>query len=110
MGVLRPQRLPLRRPISAVAITPHVSPAFPPSYITSGNGDPLARQAVALARRLAALGVSVDTLFFPTEHAPALPHEYQFNLDDPARSLALQRMLAFLNAVRTAPRSPPPTL
>jgi hypothetical protein len=30
---------------------------------------------------LEALGVVVDSLFFPPDNTPTLPHEYQFNLD-----------------------------
>jgi hypothetical protein len=56
--------------------------------------------------------VRVDTLFFPPDRAPALPHEYQFNLDDPAGREALNRMLAFLDSIRgraATPGSPDPT-
>ena len=59
-----------------------------------------APQAVALAQRLGGLGVHVETLFFPTDHAPSLPHEYQFNLDEQAGQEALNRMLAFLDGLR----------
>lgn len=82
------------------SVTKYVTRTFPPSFITSGNGDPLARQAVAFADTLARLGVRTDTLFFPADHTPPLPHEYQFNLDDPAGQEALTRMLAFLDSVR----------
>lgn len=83
-----------------MSIPRHVTTAFPPSFISSGNGDPLARQAVVLAQRLQQLGVRVDTLFFPPDHRPPLPHEYQFNLDEAAGREALDRMLAFLDSIR----------
>lgn len=82
------------------SVTGHVTGTFPQTFISSGNADPLAPQAVALARRLAGLGVHVETLFFPADHIPPLPHEYQFNLDEPAGREALNRMLAFLGALR----------
>jgi acetyl esterase len=82
-----------------VSVTNYVTGAFPPSFISSGNGDPLAPQAVALARKLEALGVEVDSLFFPADYSPPLPHEYQFNLDTPAGQEALGRMLAFIGAI-----------
>jgi acetyl esterase/lipase len=85
-----------------MSITPHVTAAFPPSFISSGNGDPLAPQGVALARKLAHLGVRVDTLFFPADRKPALPHEYQFNMDNIAGQEALKNMLSFLATVRKA--------
>lgn len=74
----------------------HVSPAFPPSFITVGNADPLKAHSLALEARLRALGVPVQTLYFPDDRTPPLGHEYQFNLDDPAGEQALQRLLAFL--------------
>jgi len=83
-----------------MSMTAHVTGAFPPSFISSGNGDPLAPQAVALAEKLSTLGVHVETLFFPADRVPALPHEYQFNLEEPAGREALSRMLAFLGAIR----------
>lgn len=76
----------------------YLTPDFPPAFISVGNGDPLAPQSRALAARLAALGVPVDTLFFPDDHAPAPPHEYQFDLDTAAGRLALDRSVAFLLA------------
>ncbi len=84
-----------------MSVTGHVTRAFPPSFISSGNGDPLESQAVALAQELSGLGVHVETLCFPASRVPPLPHEYQFNLDDPAGREALNRMLAFLDEVRT---------
>ncbi|MHA6299425.1 alpha/beta hydrolase [Devosia sp. CAU 1758] len=80
------------------SVTRYVTPDFPPAFITSGNADPLEPQAVALAQRLDNLGVHVEGLFFPENHPP-LQHEYQFNLDDPAGIVALDRILAFLEAV-----------
>lgn len=58
-----------------------VGPSFPAAYITSGNGDPLEPQARRLATTLAGFGVPIVTLFFQADHKPALPHEFQFNLD-----------------------------
>lgn len=77
------------------SVVDHVAADFPPTFISSGNGDPLAPQAIRLAERLRTLNVPVDSLFFPEQREPALPHEYQFNLDDPAGRQAQERMLAF---------------
>ena len=41
-------------------------------------------------------GVVVDTLFFQAGTEPALPHEYQFDLDRPEGREALRRLSAFL--------------
>ena len=82
-----------------ISVTNYVTRAFPPSFISSGNGDPLAPQAAALTRKLEGLGVKVDSLFFPADYSPPLPHEYQFDLDTPAGQKALGRMLAFIGAI-----------
>ncbi|HUL93886.1 MAG TPA: alpha/beta hydrolase [Burkholderiales bacterium] len=73
-----------------------LTPDFPPAFISVGNADPLAPQSRALAETLAARGVRVDTLFFSDDTAPALAHEYQFNLDSASGRLALERSLKFL--------------
>ena len=72
-----------------------VTPAYPPVFITGGNGDPLTPQSKALADILGRLGVKVDTLFFSDSQQPKLPHEYQFVLDNPAGKLALDRIVSF---------------
>lgn len=61
----------------------HVTKDFPATYISGGNGDPLTNaQSKPLADRLTSLGVAVTKLFYPDDHQPSLPHEYQFNLDN----------------------------
>lgn len=77
----------------------HVTASFPPTFISGGNADPLTDpQSRPLARRLRSLGVHVTPLFFPRDHVPALPHEYQFDLDTADGRLALRRLLEFLRA------------
>lgn len=86
--------------LELASVPSHVTESFPPSFISSGNGDPLAPQAVALAQKLVQHGVRIETLFFPPDRRPALGHEYQFNLDDRAGQEALERILAFLGWIR----------
>ena len=74
----------------------YVTPAFPPSFITAGNNDPLLPQSEIMAQKLESLGVTVDPLFYPKNYSPALPHEYQFNLDTAAGQKALNEMISFL--------------
>jgi acetyl esterase len=70
--------------------------AFPPTFISGGNGDPLTdAQAKPFADRLESLGVDVSRLFWPGELAPALPHEYQFDLDRPEGLAALAASIEF---------------
>lgn len=78
------------------SVNRHLTPAFPPSFISAGNGDPLLSHSQALATALRDHGVDVETLFFPDDLQPALGHEYQFNLDTAAGLEALARSLAFL--------------
>lgn len=84
--------------LAAYAPVTQASAAFPPAFITVGNGDPLDPQSRALAARLTALGVSVETLFYPLEHRPRLPHEYQYDFEGVDGPKAFQRALAFLKA------------
>jgi len=87
------------------SIPRYVSSAFPQTFISSGNADPLAPQAVALAGRLHDAGVHVETLFFPSNRSPRLRHEYQFNLNEPAGQEALRRICAFVDAALSSSRS-----
>lgn len=84
--------------VLAFAVVPHVTRAFPPAFITVGNGDSLQAQSIALADALQRQGVHVETLFYPASHVPALGHEYQFNLALPESGEALKRTRSFLRA------------
>lgn len=86
-----------------VSVYRHLTDTYPPCFISAGNGDPLLSQSQRLASRLRNLGVRVDTLFFPASLQPALPHEYQFNLDIPAGKEALAQSLLFLKSLQRAP-------
>jgi acetyl esterase len=74
----------------------YVNQNFPPVFITVGNGDFLRNHSFELTEKLQEVTVEVDTLFFPDNYEPKLPHEYQFNLDIEAGKLALTRALNFL--------------
>jgi acetyl esterase/lipase len=77
---------------------------FPTTWISGGNADPLtASQSKPMAARLGSLGVDVTEVFYPDDHSPALPHEYQFHLDfEDARS-AYDSTVAFLERVFAQP-------
>jgi acetyl esterase len=78
------------------SVTDNVTSAFPPSFITVGNADPLRPHSELLAELLRAHGVETETLFFPDDHQPPLGHEYQFVLDTEPGQRFLERLLAFL--------------
>lgn len=82
--------------LKEASVANYLTPNFPPSFITAGNDDPLEPQSKELADRLMKLGVTVDPLFYPADHQPKLPHEYQFNLDNNDGKQALDHILAFL--------------
>lgn len=78
----------------------HATAAFPPTYISGGNADPLTKvQSMPFADELESLGVNVTRLFFADDHQPALPHEYQFDLDTPDGLTALQKTIEFSKSV-----------
>ena len=83
-----------------MSVIDHVTSAFPSTFITGGNDDPLtASQSRPFAATLRAEGVPVDALFYAEDHQPALPHEYQFDLDSDDGQVALQRTISFLRSV-----------
>jgi acetyl esterase len=84
--------------IGYASIPQHVTPSFPPVFITAGNGDPLEPHSRSLAEALAEQGVAVDTLFFPADREPTVGHEYQFDLDQEPGQHALERITGFLAA------------
>ncbi|WP_166442205.1 alpha/beta hydrolase [Nakamurella flava] len=67
--------------IEQLDVAARATDAFPPTFVTAGNADPLLPSSRALVDRLHELGVPVQTRFFPDDHTPRLPHEYQFHLD-----------------------------
>ena len=82
--------------LKQASVVNYVTSAFPPSFITAGNGDPLEAQSTELNRKLTTLGVTTSPLFYAADHQPQLPHEYQFDLDTADGQQALNRMIAFL--------------
>lgn len=83
-----------------LSVINYVDGNFPPSFISVGNGDPLQIQSKAFSKKLAALNVKVDTLFYAPDHLPSLPHEYQFNLDTDEGKKALEQSMRFLERLQ----------
>ena len=77
-----------------------ITPDFLATYISGGNGDALTWiQSLPMRDRLVQQGVHVTPLFWPADHVPALPHEYQFHLDGEDAQAALVETLEFLAGV-----------
>jgi len=75
----------------------HVSSDFPATFISGGNGDPLTNtQSAPFAQLLTSLHVPVTTLFYPPDHTPSLPHEYQFTFNTDGKN-AFAKMVQFLD-------------
>jgi len=80
----------------------YVTASFPPTFISGGNSDPLTdQQSIPLANKLTSLGVNVTSLFYPKDHTPPLPHEYQFTLNDDGLK-AFQATSAFIKKITSA--------
>jgi acetyl esterase len=78
------------------SILNHITANFPPAFISVGNGDDLAPQSYALADIAKRLEVRVDSLFFPSAYTPPVSHEFQFDLDQDAGRVALEKSISFL--------------
>ena len=85
--------------VATFSVARYVTPAFPPAFVSVGNDDPLQAHSFLLADALRAQGVHVDALFWPEDHVPRLPHEYQFDLDTAEGREALRRTEQFLAAL-----------
>jgi acetyl esterase len=81
---------------ATASIINYISSEFPPIFISAGNADPLLPQSRAFAEKLSGLNVHVESLFFPDDYKANLPHEYQFDLDNDAGRLALDRLVNFV--------------
>lgn len=82
--------------LGQMTIHRHLTTDYPPMFITAGQADPLEPHSRRLATAALALGIEVDSLLFPADHEPALPHEYQFQLAQEDAQKALRRTLALL--------------
>ena len=92
----------VRSPTGNVALTAMraaeaVTADFPATLIAGGNGDPLTQyQSRPFAAHLVRLGVPVEEHFYPDDHLPKLPHEFQFDLDTADAQALLDRTLEWL--------------
>ena len=81
------------------SVPAHVTPSFPPTFVSAGNGDPLLPHTLALVEALERHAVDHDSLLFPDRHEPRLAHEYQFDLDSTEGRRALDDVVAFIQRV-----------
>ncbi|SDE39455.1 Acetyl esterase/lipase [Blastococcus fimeti] len=110
LGVRRPALLPAGHPASVGDL---LTGAFPPTFVSAGNGDPLLSQSHRLVDQLGRVGVPVTELFFP-DADPPVPHEYQVTLDTGTGRRALEAVVGFAHryagaAPARSPHSMPST-
>jgi acetyl esterase len=84
--------------LSQFSVARHVTPEFPPLFISAGNADDFAPQSYFFADKVVAQGGVVDRLFFPQAYTPKVWHQFQFNLDTEAGRMALERSIDFISA------------
>jgi acetyl esterase/lipase len=77
----------------------YVTPAFPATFISAGNADPLAAQSRAMAAKLQSLGCRVQPRFFADDDPAQLGHEYQAHLDKPEAREVLALSVDFVRSV-----------
>ena len=59
------------RAFSTMSVVDHLTPAFPPTFVTVGNADPLAPHTASLVEALEAQDVPVEQAGFDAAHEPA---------------------------------------
>lgn len=83
---------------AGLSTLPALTSAFPPSFVSGGDADPLTRiQSIPFADRLTELGVPVARLLWQDGRRPGLPHEYQFHAHLPEAREAYEATVKFLS-------------
>ncbi|WP_422122004.1 alpha/beta hydrolase [Planococcus sp. X10-3] len=82
--------------IQELSTVRHITGDFPDTFISAGDGDPLAPQSAEFASMLTAAGAEVETMFFQGTDKN-LQHEFQYALDTLDGQETLARTLDFLS-------------
>ena len=83
--------------IDELSTVKQATAAYPPTYLTTGDADPLAPQTAELDSVLRAKGVDVTSRFW-TDSGKKLPHDYIFDLTTEAGQTAFQDVVTFIRA------------
>ena len=81
--------------IDELSTVQHISPDFPPVFITVGDADPFVSQSTELVDILKANEVQVSSVFFEGTQKN-LKHEYQYDLSTEDARDTLEKTLQFL--------------
>ena len=76
-------------------ITDHITPSFPPAFVSDGNTLSFEEHGRELADTLQKNNVPVERCFFSAD-AEVTKHEYQFVMNTPAGRESFSRTLAFI--------------
>lgn len=82
--------------IDDISIIQHVTPEYPPAFITVGNIDPLESQTMEMLEALQANQVDVTSVLFEAS-ASELDHDFMLNLDQPDSQETFRRVIEFLH-------------
>lgn len=83
--------------IDELSTARNVTPAYPDTFLTAGDGDLLETQTYEFDAILRAAGVTVDSLYW-TGSDLGLPHDYMLALDSEAAQDAYEAVSDFLRA------------
>lgn len=81
--------------INELSTVQHISPDFPPVFITVGDADPFVSQSTELVDILKTNEVQVDSVFFEGTQKN-LKHEYQYDLSTEEARKTLEKTVQFL--------------
>lgn len=82
--------------IDELSTVQHISPEFPPVFITVGDADPFVSQSVELVDILKTNEIQVSSVFFQGTQKN-LKHEYQYDLSSSDARDTLEKTLQFLS-------------
>ena len=81
--------------IDELSTVKHITPAYPPVFMTVGDADPFASQSQELKEALLLQNIPVESVFFEGTNKQ-LKHEYQYALDTEDAQATLEKTLDFL--------------
>ncbi|WP_000166784.1 MULTISPECIES: alpha/beta hydrolase [Bacillus cereus group] len=82
--------------LAELSTVKHVTPNYPPVFLTVGDADPLAPHSADLIDALKHNGVEVESVLFDGTKSE-LGHEYQFDFTSPHAEKTLGKTIEFLN-------------
>lgn len=91
------ERFEMHSRIGELSTVNHVTPDYPPVFISSGDADRLTSQSVELADVLESQDVPVERVFFDGSNK-GLGHQYQFTLNTNDAQATFEKTIRFLSA------------